>query len=228
MQEEGNNTYCRNCGADFNTIKRKCPKCGAQTEGRICATCGHDFAAAGSVGEVVSAVAAKASCKIIGHDYVGCKCTRCGETRDEEHDFRPVKGKCEQKCRVCGEVEELPHQWVDNKCTRCGKTRIEAGKFVHEHRMPISIVVGVVLLLLLAIGIFNLPGSDEAVVPGYASSFVDKNFEDVATQFQVAGFNNIELEPLDDLVFGVLHKEGEVKEVSVDGKTDFLMFSKFK
>ena len=67
-------------------------------------------------------LASKAICKISGHSWHGCKCTRCGEIRDEGHEYNQVEGKCEQKCTICESVETLPHLWDGYKCTRCGTT----------------------------------------------------------------------------------------------------------
>ena len=45
---------------------------------------------------------------LFGHKYVGCKCERCGKTRDEGHD------------------------WDGNRCRICGKTRIGATTEYYE------------------------------------------------------------------------------------------------
>jgi hypothetical protein len=46
-------------------------------------------------------------CKIFGHKWNGCLCTRCGEIRDEHHDWDlnwDIRiGKCRQ-CRLCGKI----------------------------------------------------------------------------------------------------------------------------
>ena len=66
----------------------------------------------------------KLSC-LFGHDWKGCKCTRCGEVRDEGHIFRPVPGQCEERCAVCGKKRSLPHLWNGCRCERCGEIRNE-------------------------------------------------------------------------------------------------------
>jgi len=63
-----------------------------------------------------------------GHKWDGCKCTKCGETRDEQHQFAPVPGECLKRCERCG--KEIKHQWVEDGngfriCTNCGKGEIQ-------------------------------------------------------------------------------------------------------
>ena len=88
-------------------------------------------------------------CKLSGHKWNGCTCARCGERRNEEHDwsafeyqdkryhkrvckicgaaekrfhtFQMLPG-CVQKCDACG-FEQPAHQWDGCVCTNCGATR---------------------------------------------------------------------------------------------------------
>ena len=48
-----------------------------------------------------------------------------------------------------------------------------------------------------------------------------KNYLDVQIMFREAGFTNIQLEAVDDLIVGWLHDEGDVKEVSIGGNTNY-------
>jgi hypothetical protein len=58
---------------------------------------------------------------LFGHDWDGCKCSKCGKARDEGHDWAK---DCE-KCSRCGEARQNVHQWDSCKCSKCGKTRDE-------------------------------------------------------------------------------------------------------
>ena len=74
-----------------------------------------------------------------GHKWDGCKCSKCGATRDEQHDWDLCKGICERcgkkqaeqhewdgcKCSRCGKVRDEQHNWDGCKCRKCGKTRDE-------------------------------------------------------------------------------------------------------
>jgi len=106
-----------------------CPKCGNHTEKRICPKCGFDTMSSNSIKDSVSSVVAKGACKITGHKWVGCKCTRCGEVRDTEHDFQSVPNKCQEKCSVCEKTIDIEHQYknVENSCIEecvvCGSKR---------------------------------------------------------------------------------------------------------
>jgi hypothetical protein len=63
--------------------------------------------------------------------------------------------------------------------------------------------------------------SGEAQMPGAPSTLQGKDYQDVVIQLETAGFTNIETEALGDLITGWLHDDGEVKEISVNGETDF-------
>lgn len=80
---------------------------------------------------------------LFGHKWNGCKCTKCGATRDEEHKwdgcacrvcgkieisrhkFIHVNGKDEEQCTVCGEKREMPHNINNGTCLLCGKSETE-------------------------------------------------------------------------------------------------------
>ncbi len=61
----------------------------------------------------------------------------------------------------------------------------------------------------------------EVKTPAGSSDMEGRNYEDVVTIFEEKGFTNIKTEPIDDLIFGWLTKDGEVEEVSVGGKVDY-------
>ena len=63
-------------------------------------------------------------------------------------------------------------------------------------------------------------GEDEAPMPQSASSYKFYNYEDVQKELTDAGFTNISFEILYDIVLGWTD-EGEIENISVDGKTDF-------
>lgn len=56
------------------------------------------------------------------HAWEGCKCSRCGKTRDEEHSWDGCK------CRRCGTARDAEHSWGDCRCLRCGKMRDHSWK----------------------------------------------------------------------------------------------------
>lgn len=125
--------FCPNCGKGINENFIDCPKCGNKTKDRICPKCGHDIAATNKIQDAKSALKAKAACLLSGHDWFGCKCKRCGITRNEGHQFQQdesKKGKCVLKCTVCGKTkEEHSYQPIEGKCEKkcslCGKIKEE-------------------------------------------------------------------------------------------------------
>lgn len=56
---------------------------------------------------------------LLGHEWRGCMCARCGKTRDEGHSWDACK------CVKCGIVQDKDHDWSSNceQCQKCGKTR---------------------------------------------------------------------------------------------------------
>jgi len=79
------------------------------------------------------------------HNWTGCKCTACGKTRNEGHDWSKNCEKCAIcgmtrstrdeahswdgcKCNKCQQVRDEEHDWTKNceMCARCGKTRLNA------------------------------------------------------------------------------------------------------
>ncbi len=75
----------------------------------------------------------------LGHKWYGCKCERCGKTRNELHNWDACKGKCKRcgeacpvrhdwngcKCSKCGILRDEQHNWNGCGCSRCGKVRDE-------------------------------------------------------------------------------------------------------
>ncbi|MGL4971649.1 MAG: DUF4839 domain-containing protein, partial [Culicoidibacterales bacterium] len=73
-------------------------------------------------------------------------------------------------------------------------------------------------LLLVACGNNH---ENEAKLPVDASEYKNANYQDVITELEQAGFTNIEVEVIDDLITGWLTKDGEIEEISIDGNTTF-------
>jgi len=77
------------------------------------------------------------------HSWNGCKCSKCGKIRDENHFWKKDDcGICERcgkvkdenhswgindcsVCEKCGKVKNENHSWSGCKCSKCGKTRNE-------------------------------------------------------------------------------------------------------
>lgn len=78
----------------------------------------------------------KLSC-LFGHKWNGCTCERCGQTRNEGHDFMPVEGACRIKCAVCGKERSIEHAWQGCTCSRCGQTRATGHDYQVTEGSPI-------------------------------------------------------------------------------------------
>ena len=64
-------------------------------------------------------------CKLFGHRWDGCRCSRCGLTRNEGHAWVESAEQCEHTCAVCGVTETVPCTWFHCRCNRCGALRDE-------------------------------------------------------------------------------------------------------
>lgn len=58
-------------------------------------------------------------------------------------------------------------------------------------------------------------------IPFSSDDFEESNYKDVLSRARAAGFVNIELIPIEDLITGWVTKPGEVESVSIDGNTSF-------
>lgn len=88
------------------------------------------------------------------------------------------------------------------------------------------------LLVLVLVMSLAACGSDDTndnriTVSKSSSDLEGEDYKDVMTMLQVAGFSNIEVEVLDDLITGWLTKDGEVEKVSINGETSFSASSRF-
>jgi len=52
---------------------------------------------------------------LFGHKWNGCKCEKCGKTRDKQHDWEGCI------CKKCGKPRNEQHDWDDCICKKCGK-----------------------------------------------------------------------------------------------------------
>lgn len=85
------------------------------------------------------------------------------------------------------------------------------------------------------IGIVKNSGENEfastrsSEIPASASAIEleGEDYEDVERRMRAAGFDNIELKPMGDLITGWVTTEGEVEKISINGVTDFNKYDKF-
>ena len=90
----------------------------------------------------------------------------------------------------------------------------------------------IVLVVLLALMVSLSRGHDSSddgkiAIASSAEGFIDKDYNDVVTQLETAGFTNVQTEADEDLITGWLNKENSVERVSVNGDTDFYASDRF-
>ena len=85
-------------------------------------------------------------------------------------------------------------------------------------RRLISLIAACILTTSLA----ACDGTNKtAYAPIESSEVSSSNYQDMVTQFKGAGFTNVSTKEIDDLILGWLTEDGQVKEVSIGGKTSF-------
>lgn len=75
---------------------------------------------------------------------------------------------------------------------------------------------------------YDRVGPDEIKMTASASDYKGKNYEEVKRELLNAGYINIEIIPLDDLITGWINKDGSVEQVSINGNFNFSEGSVFK
>lgn len=92
------------------------------------------------------------------------------------------------------------------------------------------IVVGVVIVAIFGIGVImeSRPlKENEVKTPKSSSELEQMNYIDAVSTLESAGFENVEVEKIEDLIIGFLTKDGEVEEVSINGDTEFSSGSRY-
>ncbi len=64
----------------------------------------------------------------------------------------------------------------------------------------------------------------EIQIGSSSESLKGENYKDVIKKLEKAGFTNVEEEAVNDVVLGIMTKEGEVERVSIDGDTTFYTY----
>ena len=85
------------------------------------------------------------------------------------------------------------------------------------------------LCFLLAVGILfgvvgcgaNNTASDSARIPYSQTIAHKKDYQEVVSKIEAAGFTNVKTEPIYDLITGLLTKDGSVEEIRVDGSAEY-------
>ena len=63
------------------------------------------------------------------HKWNGCKCGKCGKTRDSEHEFVSLSNQCKEQCKKCEKTRDTEHSYdiipnqCQERCKTCGSTR---------------------------------------------------------------------------------------------------------
>lgn len=88
--------------------------------------------------------------------------------------------------------------------------------------------ISIVLLVILIFATISGCSNDGRIrVPKSASECKDKDYLDVKALFESAGFTNVSVNAIEDLVTGWITKDGAVERVSINGDDNFGSLAKF-
>ena len=99
--------------------------------------------------------------------------------------------------------------------------------------LEVIFIIGSIFILFLYSFSGNEDNSKKNVDPNFNEAPVsaeyakDLNYQTILNQFIQNGFSNIVLEKQEDLIFGLLHSEGDIVSVTIDGMKDFKQKDKF-
>lgn len=159
------------------------------------------------------------------------RCTQCGAT------IEPASKSCEY-CGAHVEASELElvlgfreareKRIADEKRREADAARAaETAERNRAWKVMLSLLV--VSVLGLGWGAWDQHRAEQGTttMPAAASDYRGDNYQEVQTDLRAAGFTDIETTAVPDLKFGLLNKPGEVKEVSVNGRTNWEVESRF-
>lgn len=89
-----------------------------------------------------------------------------------------------------------------------------------------ALLISIIMIFAFS-GCGDDPNSNKVSMPMSAKDMKGRNYEDVVTKLELAGYTNVYSEPLNDLIIGILNKDGTVDEVSANGKKDFRKDQRF-
>ena len=90
--------------------------------------------------------------------------------------------------------------------------------------IALTVVLAVILLVCGLVYALTRPGApepDEVQMISSAEEFQGDYYEQVKMELENAGFTNIEFVVQEDLIIGLLTKDGSVERVSINGEEDF-------
>ncbi len=160
------------------------------------------------------------------------RCTECGATIKEASKF----------CEYCGariKLSELEsvlsfHEDRDKRNLEAKRREADAARAAKAANEKRALKILLVWFVVWVLG-FGFLWWDEyyrvepntTAMPVASREFDGRNYQDVKTDLQAAGFTSLETSAVPDLKLGLLKKSGEVEEVSVNGRTDFSADDRF-
>ena len=109
---------------------------------------------------------------------------------------------------------------------------------LRNRTLPNAARYGIIAVVWVFYGIFafasnsdssnnTAKSNNEIAVSAYYSEFKGEDYKDVEKRLKSAGFTNIELNPMEDLLTGWVSEENTVEKVSINGVTNFNKNDKF-
>ncbi|MEW4355151.1 DUF4839 domain-containing protein [Streptococcus pneumoniae] len=89
------------------------------------------------------------------------------------------------------------------------------------------LVAGTALLLVACSKDNEEAKTDTIKLPITSENIHKQNYKTIVNQLEDAGFTNVKVEKIEDLITGLLKKDGQIESVSINGDTDFTKGSEY-
>lgn len=172
---------------------------------------------------------------------VKLKCEGCGAILKVNEELKKVT------CNYCGTeflvddevkrveiTKNINHHniYTDEAKIKENERKIKELEYKDKDKKRDNIVIFVCFGIMIFMVLFSMgmsfyyekqsePDKNELKVPMSANKYKGENYEIVVQQLEDAGFENIELKAINDLLTGWMTKDGEVESVSIAGDTQF-------
>jgi len=125
---------CPNCGLGVNEVFTVCSNCGKKHSGSHCPDCvdfekkkqkveigKQEYSRNQAILASSSGILSGIACKFSDHDWLGCKCKKCGAIRDENHLFYPIDVESNiERCSTCGKTRYIKNKNTEKKSEKKG------------------------------------------------------------------------------------------------------------
>ena len=241
---EGKIFKCPSCGSNLPSNSATCPYCGAEIRGReASSSIKQFFETIKSVDDnkkkidLIKTFPVPNTKEDIVEFMLMASSNFDAEHYSESRDNKTVDGAWLAKIELCYQKGKLLFtarsdlQPIENIYQKIQGKIKKGGKKSFMKKWGAAIICGSLLtigsIVAISFGVASenyipKPKEGQTVFIEYSGSyFKDENYNDVKVYFESQGFEDVNLNPLHDLITGWVTKEGTVENVSINGDTSF-------